>query len=76
MNDLGQQAPVVLTLLVGFAGVIMLLQPTLEQNQLGAGVIGLLSGLLSAVATSRSRPWGALESQKPERCFTFLWGPQ
>ena len=34
----------------GFAGVIMMLRPTIEQNQLFAGLIGLLSGLGAAFA--------------------------
>jgi S-adenosylmethionine uptake transporter len=36
--------------LVGFAGVALVLHPTLEKDQLGAGVIGLASGMLSALA--------------------------
>ena len=34
--------------LAGFAGVVMMLRPTLDQNQLFAGLIGLLSGLGAA----------------------------
>jgi len=74
MNDLGQQAPVVLTLLVGFAGVIMLLQPTLEQNQLGAGVIGLLSGLLSAVAYVQVKALGRIGEPETRTVFYFSLG--
>lgn len=40
----------VLTVLAGFAGVVMVLRPTLEQNQLFAGVMGLLSGVATALA--------------------------
>lgn len=40
----------VATVLVGFAGVALVLRPTIEHNQLWAGVIGLLSGMLSATA--------------------------
>jgi S-adenosylmethionine uptake transporter len=36
--------------LVGFGGVALVLHPTLEKDQLGAGVIGLASGMLSALA--------------------------
>ena len=74
MNDLGQQAPVVLTLLVGFAGVIMLVQPTLEQNQLGAGVIGLLSGLLSAVAYVQVKALGRIGEPETRTVFYFSLG--
>lgn len=40
----------VATVLVGFAGVAMILRPTLEQDQLWQGLVGLLSGMLSALA--------------------------
>ena len=44
------QGPMVLTVLAGFAGVVLMLQPTIEQNQLFAGVVGLLSGMGAALA--------------------------
>ena len=44
------QGPLVLTILASFAGVIMLLRPTMGQNQAFAGMIGLLSGLGAAFA--------------------------
>ena len=44
------QGPLVLTVLAGFAGVIMMLRPSLDQNQMFAGLIGLLSGIASAFA--------------------------
>lgn len=50
LSDIGRQGPIVLTVLSGFAGVIMMLRPTIEQNQLYAGLIGLLSGLGAAFA--------------------------
>ncbi len=44
------QGALVLTVLAAFAGVVMLLRPTIGQNQLFAGVVGLLSGLGAALA--------------------------
>jgi drug/metabolite transporter (DMT)-like permease len=38
------------TVLVGFAGVALVLRPTLGQDQLGAGLAGLLSGMTAAIA--------------------------
>lgn len=38
------------TVLAGFGGVVMVLRPALEQNQLWAGIIGMMSGLLAALA--------------------------
>jgi drug/metabolite transporter (DMT)-like permease len=40
----------VATVLVGFAGVALVLRPTIEQQQLWAGLLGLLSGVMAALA--------------------------
>jgi S-adenosylmethionine uptake transporter len=39
-----------LAVLIGFTGVTLILRPTVEQNQLWSGLIGMLSGVLSATA--------------------------
>ena len=38
------------TVLLGFAGVALILRPTIEQDQLWHGLLGLLSGMISATA--------------------------
>lgn len=38
------------TVLLGFAGVALVLRPTIEQNQLWHGLVGLLSGMIAATA--------------------------
>jgi drug/metabolite transporter (DMT)-like permease len=43
----GDQA-LALVAVVGFVGVVLVLRPTVDQNQLGHGVAGLLSGMVSA----------------------------
>jgi S-adenosylmethionine uptake transporter len=43
-------ARLVYTVLIGFVGVICILQPTMEPHQLWGGMMGLLSGLLAAMA--------------------------
>lgn len=43
-------ARLVATVLTGFAGVALVLQPSLEHNQALGGLAGLLSGMLSAMA--------------------------
>lgn len=40
----------ILTVLVGFVGVSLTLRPTIEENQLVEGLMGLLSGMVSAAA--------------------------
>lgn len=45
-----RNGPLLLTVLLGFAGVVLTLRPTIEQNQLFAGVVGLLGGMSAALA--------------------------
>jgi S-adenosylmethionine uptake transporter len=45
-----RQGPLLATVLAGFGGVVMVLRPALEQNQLWAGLVGLLSGMAAALA--------------------------
>ncbi|HPR45570.1 MAG TPA: EamA family transporter [Ottowia sp.] len=47
LSDVRRQGPLVLAVLCSFAGVVMLLRPTVEQNQVFGGLVGLLSGVLS-----------------------------
>lgn len=42
--------PLIATILIGFAGVVLMLQPSFAQAQASAALIGLTSGLLSALA--------------------------
>ena len=46
----GIDGRLVAAVLAGFAGVALVLRPTLAQDQLWYGLVGLLSGLLAAVA--------------------------
>ncbi len=45
-----KQGALFATVLAGFGGVVLVLRPALEQNQLWAGLIGLLSGITAALA--------------------------
>ena len=44
------QGPLVLAVLAGFAGVVLMLKPTVADNEGFAGMVGLLSGLTAAFA--------------------------
>ncbi|MFM1925426.1 MAG: hypothetical protein RIT44_1232 [Pseudomonadota bacterium] len=74
LQDAGQQGPMVLTVLVGFAGVVMILRPTIEQNQLFAGVIGLLSGLGAALAYMQVAALGRMGEPESRTVFYFSIG--
>jgi S-adenosylmethionine uptake transporter len=45
-----EQGPLFLTVLAGFAGVAMMLRPTLADNQVMGALVGLLSGIFAAFA--------------------------
>ena len=48
--DAKRQLPVVLSVVISFLGVVMILRPTIEQNQVLAGLVGLSSGMIAAMA--------------------------
>jgi S-adenosylmethionine uptake transporter len=68
---LQQQGPLMLAVLASFAGVVMILRPTLEQNQLVAGLVGLISGLVSAVAYLQVTSLGRLGEPEDRTVFYF-----
>ena len=74
VQDLARQAPVVLTVIAGFAGVVMILRPTVEQNQLFAGVIGLLSGLGAALAYMQVAALGRVGEPEARTVLYFSIG--
>jgi S-adenosylmethionine uptake transporter len=56
---------------VGFAGVVLLLQPTVSAGQTVAGLVGVASGALSAVAFLSVRKLGALGEPEWRVVFYF-----
>jgi S-adenosylmethionine uptake transporter len=45
-----KQGALFATVLAGFGGVVMVLRPAIEQNQLWAGLVGMISGMTAALA--------------------------
>lgn len=74
LQDANRQGPMVLTVMAGFSGVIMILRPTIEQNQLFAGVIGLLSGLGAALAYMQVAALGRLGEPELRTVLYFSIG--
>ena len=68
------QGPLLLTVLCGFAGVVMTLRPTIDQNQLFAGVIGLLSGMGAALAYMQVTQLGRIGEPEERTVFYFALG--
>jgi len=69
-----RQGPLMLTVLAGFAGVILILRPTLAQNQLFAGLVGLISGLLAALAYLQVTALGQQGEPEDRTVFYFALG--
>ncbi|MGE5115295.1 MAG: DMT family transporter [Betaproteobacteria bacterium] len=62
------------TVLVGFAGVAMVLRPTVEHEQLWPGLIGLLSGMLAALAYLQVTALGRIGEPEYRVVFYFSLG--
>ena len=52
--------PLALAIVLGFVGMVLLLHPTLERNQLIPGLLGLISGFLAGIAMLNVRQLGLL----------------
>ncbi len=68
------QGPLVLTVLAGFAGVVMLLRPSMSQDQVFAGLIGLLSGIGSAFAYMQVMALAKMGEPDERTVFYFAIG--
>jgi S-adenosylmethionine uptake transporter len=66
-----RQGPLLATVLAGFAGVVMTLRPTMDQNSLFAGVIGLLSGISAAFAYMQVTALGRMGEPAMRTVFYF-----
>jgi S-adenosylmethionine uptake transporter len=69
-----RQGPLALAVLAGFAGVIMMLQPTIDQNQVFAGLVGLMSGLTAAFAYMQVMALGKIGEPETRTVFYFAVG--
>ncbi|WP_395059023.1 DMT family transporter [Polaromonas sp.] len=73
-GTLQSQGPLVLTVIAGFIGVIMMLRPTIEQNQAFAGLVGLMSGLLAAFAYMQVMALARVGEPETRTVFYFAVG--
>ena len=68
------QGPLVAAILASFAGVVMLLRPTIDQNQAFAGLVGLLSGLGAAFAYMQVMVLARMGEPEARTVFYFAVG--
>jgi len=65
---------VVATILLGFGGVALVLRPTIDQQQLWHGVVGLISGMISATAYLQVTALGRAGEPEYRTVFYFSLG--
>ena len=68
------QGPLALSVIAGFVGVVMMLRPTVEQNQIFAGLIGLMSGFVAAFAYMQVMALGRMGEPETRTVFYFAIG--
>jgi S-adenosylmethionine uptake transporter len=69
-----RQGPLVLSVLAGFAGVVLMLRPTIDQNQLFGGLVGLMSGMTAAFAYMQVMALGKIGEPDSRTVFYFAVG--
>jgi S-adenosylmethionine uptake transporter len=70
----GRQGALAMTVLAGFGGVVLMLRPSMAQDQVFAGLVGLLSGLLSAFAYLQVMALGKIGEPEVRTVFFFAVG--
>jgi drug/metabolite transporter (DMT)-like permease len=66
-----RQGPLALAVLAGFAGVVLMLRPTIDPAQLFAAIIGLLSGITAAFAYIQVMALGRIGEPEARTVFYF-----
>lgn len=64
-------APLTIAIMLGFVGMIMLLHPTLERDQLIPGLLGLISGFFAGIAMLNVRELGRMGEPEWRTVFYF-----
>ena len=70
----GLDGRLIAAVLAGFAGVALVLRPTIDQNQLWGGVVGLLSGMVAAMAYLQVTALGRIGEPGERVVFYFSLG--
>lgn len=63
--------PLTVAIALGFCGVVLLLHPTLERDQLLPGLLGLISGFLAGIAYLNVKQLGAIGEPATRVVFYF-----
>jgi drug/metabolite transporter (DMT)-like permease len=63
--------PLTVAIALGFCGVVLLLHPTLQQDQLLPGLLGLISGFLAGIAYLNVKQLGQIGEPEARTVFYF-----
>ena len=63
--------PLTIAIALGFCGVVLLLRPTLQQEQLLPGLLGLISGFLAGIAYLNVKQLGMIGEPDTRTVFYF-----
>ncbi len=74
LQQVRRLGPVALAVLAGFAGVVLMLRPTVQEDQWLAALIGLLSGLGAAMAYMQVAALGRMGEPESRTVFYFSIG--
>lgn len=74
LAQLRRQGPLMLAILAGFAGVVMVLGPTLGQDQLFAGIVGLLGGITAGLVYLQVAALGRVGEPDTRTVFYYSVG--
>ena len=69
-----RQGLLALAVIAGFAGVVMMLRPSIEQNQVFGAIMGLLSGITAAFAYMQVMALGKVGEPDTRTVFYFAVG--
>jgi len=68
------QGPLALSVIAGFGGVVMMLRPSMAQEQLFAGLVGLISGFCTAFAYLQVMALSKTGEPEMRTVFYFSFG--
>jgi len=74
LQQVRRLGPVALAVVTGFAGVVLMLRPTLQDDQWFAALIGLLSGMGAAMAYMQVAALGRMGEPESRTVFYFSIG--
>lgn len=74
LSEARRQGPLVATLMCAFGGVVLMLRPTAAPDDMFAGLVGLLSGLLAALAYLQVAALGRMGEPETRTVFYFSLG--